>query len=72
MDITRYFINFRKASQYIYGGENYIEVYKHVDGRFKKTKTLEKSIFDLGRYDIDEIKRVFRSVKSLLKTIHLP
>lgn len=58
MDITKYFINFRKAPQYIYGGENYIEVYKRVEGAFKKTKTFEdKSIFDLGRYDIDEIKR---------------
>jgi hypothetical protein len=42
----------------MYGGENYIEVYKRVEGNFKKTKTFEdKSIFDLGRYDIDEIKR---------------
>ncbi|MCK5057691.1 MAG: hypothetical protein KAT34_13600 [Candidatus Aminicenantes bacterium] len=58
MDITKHFINFRKTSQYIYGGENYIEVYKRVEGNFKTTKTFEdKSIFNLGRYDIDEIKR---------------
>lgn len=58
MDITKYFINFHLASQYVYGGENYIDVYKRVEGAFKKTKTFEnKSIYKLDNYDIDEIKR---------------
>lgn len=63
MDISKYFINFRKAVQYVFAGENYIDVYKRVDGTLKKTKTFEdKSLLKLDNYDIEEIKRELADV----------
>jgi hypothetical protein len=65
MDITNYFINFCNAAQYVYGGENYIDIYKRVQGEFKKTKTFEnKTIFNVDTYDIDEIKRELANVET--------
>ncbi len=58
MDITKYLIQYRRPSQYVYGGENYIEVYKHVDRVFKKTQVIEnKSLTKLDNYQFDDLKR---------------
>lgn len=65
MDVTKFFINFRKAAQYIYGGENYIEIYKRLEGSLNKIKTFEKkSLLNLDSYDIDELKKELAPVET--------
>ncbi|MCI0470207.1 MAG: hypothetical protein L0Y73_00950 [Candidatus Aminicenantes bacterium] len=65
MDVTKFFINYRKAAQYIYGGENYIEIYKRQEGSFKKTKTFEKkSLLNVDSYDIEELKKELAPVET--------
>ncbi len=65
MDITRFFIHFRKPSQYIYGGEKYLEIYRCEKRADKRVTIFENaSLLNLGSDDVDEIKRELQDVET--------
>jgi len=58
MDVTKFFIHYRKPSQYIYGGENYLEIYRYERRRHTRVALFEKmSIFDLTGSEAAEVKK---------------
>jgi len=58
MDITKYFIHFRKPSQYIYAGENYLEVFRLEKNNYRMTGRIDNvSLLNLNSYELGEIKK---------------
>jgi len=47
--IDDFFIHYKRPEQYIFAGENYLDIYKYLNKSFQKTRTIENaSIFDPG------------------------
>ena len=57
MVIDKYFLFYKRPSQYIFAGENHIDIYKSTNKTLQKTKIFENiSIFDLNTENFEKIK----------------
>lgn len=61
--IDNFFIHYKRPGQYIFAGENYLDIYKYLDKSFQKTRTIENiSIFDPGSDNFEGVTRELDAV----------
>ena len=65
MVIDTYFMFYKKPAQYIFSGENHLDLYKTSNKRLNRIKTYENtSIFDLNSSNFEEIKAELDSTET--------
>ena len=61
--IDNLFIHYKRPGQYVFAGENYLDIYTYVNKSFQKTRTIENaSIFNPGS---DNFKGLFRELAAV-------